>query len=82
MNEVIGTQISYEPASFLGFILNSRRQSTPWSFIGVMILLHFLPRFERVTQTSDSETSAILGREVETLDVFVARHRARFNELK
>jgi len=81
INKITGTQLSYKPAGLFGFIQYSRSQRSPWSYIAVMLLLHFLPRFERAKQKPCAQASLLLGRDVESLEMFVARNKARFSEL-
>jgi len=81
INHVAGTDLSYKPAGLLRFVLYSRRQGIPWSFIAVMLLLHFAPRFERGSQEDCGGSAALLGREMETLGAFAARYQYRFREL-
>ncbi|WP_193143153.1 hypothetical protein [Meridianimarinicoccus sp. MJW13] len=82
LNRVAGAQVSYQPASLPGFVRYSRKTGMRWPFIGVMLLLHFLPRFGRQRLDDPGPTQAVLGRPPETLEAFVARHENRFATLR
>ena len=47
VNRAAGTAFRYEPASLPGYLRHARGQGMGWGMIGVMLLLHFLPRFSR-----------------------------------
>lgn len=81
INRIAGTRISYERASLPGFVWYLRKTGNKWTYIGVMLLLHFFPRFERGTPTSSDTTRAVLGRQPETLEAFIRRNKLRFKKL-
>ncbi|SMH31803.1 NmrA family NAD(P)-binding protein [Maritimibacter sp. HL-12] len=80
VNAVAGTGFRYVPASLPGYIRHARKQGMGWAMIGVMLLLHFLPRFGRAEAgTGDAET--VLGRPLETLDDWAARNKGALRAL-
>lgn len=82
INRVTGTKISYQPAGLLGFVLYSRRNGVAWSYIGVMLLLHYLPRFQKQEFGKASAAKTVLKRDLETLEEFVSRNRDQFTMLQ
>ena len=77
-----GIAVSYKRASLPEYIFHSRRSGADWSFILVMLLLHYLPRFRSGPRRDGRQTEIVLGRPTETLDEFAARHEAKFAELR
>jgi uncharacterized protein YbjT (DUF2867 family) len=81
INRIVGTRIEHEPAGLIGFVRYSRRQGISWQYIAVMLLLHFLPRMERVSPEPCTEVRTLLGRAPETLESFIERNQSRFEDL-
>jgi uncharacterized protein YbjT (DUF2867 family) len=67
--------IRYESPSLLRFFVEKKRQQTPTAFILVMIMLHYLPRFQPPPQVSDAlvQLTGTVGRR---LDAFIQNHKA------
>lgn len=82
-----GLRFDYRSPGLVRFIAHERRQGTAWSFIGVLLLLHYLPRFggggggKGGQGPECTDIPDILGRPAETLEDFIARHRDRFAAL-
>lgn len=53
LSQGLGRPIPYISPSLLRFFLTKKRQGTPVSFILVMILLHYLPRFQKQPPVTD-----------------------------
>ena len=81
INRATGAQVRYQPASLWRYCRYMRRSGAAWSFIMIMLLLHFLPRFSRPAAHDCRATAAVLGRKPDTLDAFVRRHHAQFAAL-
>lgn len=81
VNAATGTAFRYHPLSLPGFVAHSRRAGRDWPFIGVMLLLHFLPRLTGSAPPAASELPRLLGREPETLASFATRNRDQFRRL-
>jgi len=82
INRIAGTDLAYRPASLAGFVRHARRKGQAWSYIGVMLLLHYLPRYGRPAQDDCQPVREVLGRDPETLSAFISRHAARFSTLR
>ena len=76
VNQTLGTEIRYEPASLFGYIVHGRKAAKPWSFILVMLLLHYLPRFGRGQPRAVGDISGILERPAESIETFASRKAA------
>lgn len=75
VNAAAGTAFRYVPASLPGYIRHARRRGMAWSMIGVMLLLHFLPRFSKQAPGPGvGEAEAVLGRPLETLEDWATRN--------
>jgi len=81
INRILGTRLRYEPASLWGYVRHERRKDRDWNYIAVMLLLHFLPRFERSVSQECEATYGVLGGLPETLEHFVQRKKDRFARL-
>lgn len=81
INRQAGTSFEYEPASLLGFVRDSRAQQKEWSFIGVMLLLHFLPRFTR-QKLDAGDIEGTLGRPPESLERWAERNKETLRALQ
>ena len=47
MSAVLGTNIQYISPNLISFFLTKRKEKTPSTFIFVMIMLHYFPRFQK-----------------------------------
>lgn len=78
LSDELNTQITYRRAPLLAYIFQLRKKQTKWPFVFVMLMLHFLPKFEKQPITSGAQLRGLLGRDPETLREFVVRHRNEF----
>ncbi|WP_380057580.1 NmrA family NAD(P)-binding protein [Falsihalocynthiibacter sp. SS001] len=81
LNGTLGTTIQYHAASLLGFVRHSRRHGVGWSYVFVMLMLHFLPRFSRDTSAPVDRVHRLLGRPAETIEEFAKRNAETFSKL-
>lgn len=80
VNTAADTGFRYVPASLPGYIRHARKRDTGWAMIGVMLLLHFLPRFSRAEAgAGDAET--VLARPLETLADWAERNADKLRAL-
>jgi len=82
INATLGTKIRYENARLIAFIAHSRRTGTAWSFILVMLLLHFVPRWGRQPPPPPVDWPVWIGRAPDTVADFARRNSDTFNKLK
>lgn len=82
INRVAGTNVVYKPAGVLRYVIYARKTGAKWLYIMVMLLLHFLPRFEKSSPQICEDMVNTLHRKPETLAAFVLRNRSRFAALK
>ncbi|MBC5991250.1 NmrA family NAD(P)-binding protein [Pontibacter sp. SD6] len=52
LSNVLGREISYKSPNLLSFYFTKRQEGIPSQFILVMIMLHFLPRFQKLPHIS------------------------------
>lgn len=53
LSETIGRKITFESPNLISFYLRKRRENMAPAFILVMIMLHYLPRFQKTPPASD-----------------------------
>ncbi|WP_375584709.1 NmrA family NAD(P)-binding protein [Cyclobacterium xiamenense] len=74
LSKVLGRKIAFVSPNLLQFYLQKRKEGVPTSYILVMILLHYLPRFQPTPQTSDW-VEELLGRKAVGFGEFVQREK-------
>lgn len=76
LSEVLQTAIRYESPNLLRFYLAKRKEGLAPGFIAVMMLLHFLPRFQKAPAVSQS-IRHITGNVPTDFRQFAERHKAQ-----
>ncbi len=66
----LGIKISYESPSLLNFYLSKRKEKIPIMLILVMIMLHYLPRFQKAPAMTDC-IEKITGHEPINFEAFI-----------
>ncbi len=79
LSEKLGREISYISPTLLKFFLEKRKEGLPASQIFVMILLHYLPAFER-SPLITNDIEKLTGRKPGTLDDFIGREIEKFSQ--
>lgn len=74
LSKVLGRKISHVSPNLLSFFLRKRKEKVATPFILVMIMLHYLPRFQATPPISDW-VEKILGRKAGSFRAFVERER-------
>lgn len=77
LSENLGTKIEYQSPNLLAFFLRKRKEKLPTAMIFVMMMLHFLPRFQKDPPLTDWVLK-ITGQEPTTLKQFVLDHKNLF----
>jgi uncharacterized protein YbjT (DUF2867 family) len=77
MNKVLNRSIEYESPNPIKFYLNKRNQGIEGGLVLVMIMLHFLPRFQKEPHISDSYQQ-LTGKEPTKLIEFIKREKNKF----
>lgn len=75
MSQVLGREIQYKSSNALAFFFRKYKQGIKPSYIIVMILLHMLPRFQKLPEISD-DFKKITGLEPSSLKDFILENRA------
>ncbi len=77
LSEGLGRNIQYQSPGLLRFYWEKRKAKIPLALILVMILLHFLPRFQKPTSCSEW-VKKITGKDPVLFEQFIADHRGRW----
>lgn len=80
LNLVCDTSFKYESANLFSFIRYRRQLGESWGYIGVMLLLHFLPKFEAEPNISD-DYHRLMDEDAETIEEFISRNSLWFKQL-
>ena len=75
LTEVLDRKISYRSPNLLAFFWRKRQTAVPVMMILVMIMLHYLPRFQSTPPTTQW-VKKITGREPRSFRAFAEAHRA------
>jgi len=70
--------IRFESPNLLSFFLTKKRQGLSAAYIFVLILLHYLPRFQSTPQTTNWVQN-ITGKNPKSFSEFIRRHKDTFN---
>ncbi len=74
LNDVLGTDIQYKSPNLISFFLTKRKDKIPTMLILVMIMLHYLPRFQPAPTITDW-VAKIINRQPITFEQFVTDHK-------
>lgn len=77
INDTLNTNISYNSPSVFIFIIYSLRKKLKFTYILVLLLLHWIPKFEKPPQLSYN-FERIVGRKPRTLKEFVIANESFF----
>lgn len=80
LSQVLGREIEFENLNPLNFYLAKKKQGTERGLILVMIMLHFLPRFQKDPNISKIYEE-LTGKEPNTLMEFIKREKDVFDIL-
>lgn len=74
LSKGLGRKITYESPNLLRFYFQKRREKMAFGFIMVLIMLHYLPRFQKVPNNTDW-VEKITGDKPKSFDEFVADNK-------
>jgi uncharacterized protein YbjT (DUF2867 family) len=75
LSKGLGRKITYESPNLWKFYFQKRRENVASGFILVLIMLHYLPRFQKVPNNTDW-VEKITGEKPKSFDEFVADNKA------
>jgi len=75
LSKGLGTPITYESPNLFKFYCTKRKEKMPFMLIMVMIMLHFLPRFQKEPKIT-AEVKNITGKEPKTFSEFIEDNKA------
>jgi len=70
LSEHLGIQIQYRSPDLISFFFRKRKERIPIMLIGVMIMLHYFPRFQKEPDVTDW-VERLTGKEAITFEQFV-----------
>ena len=73
LSKTLGREIKFKSPGLFSFYLTRRKEKVPSMFIFVMIMLHYLPRFKPVPQTTEWVKN-ITGKKPYTFKAFAKAH--------
>lgn len=79
LSTITNTEIRYISPNLLSFFLTKRREKTPVTFILVMIMLHYLPRFQKEPATTDC-VHKIINKQPITFEQFLRDNKIALTE--
>ncbi|QLE00433.1 NmrA family NAD(P)-binding protein [Galbibacter sp. BG1] len=77
MSTIVGEQITYRSINPISFYIVKRKEGLSREFTLVMLLLHFLPRFQKTPNLSN-EYQNLTGKEPTSLEEFIKREQQIF----
>ncbi len=77
LSDALGRKLDFISPNLLRFFIQKRKENTPIGYILVMILLHYLPRFQPLPEVS-KDFQKLTGKQPNTLNQFIKTHK---NEL-
>lgn len=77
MSKTLGRSIQFRSVSILRFFIHQKKRGMKTGMILVMIMLHFLPRFQRPPRISNA-CEAIIGKKPSPLQEFLEREKLMF----
>ena len=81
INRICGTEFIYESPNLLHYVFYSIKKGKSWSYIFVMLLLHYLPRYGENRQRESSDYKRLTDKELTTLEEFIREHAELFGSL-
>lgn len=80
MSQVLGRRIQFQSPSMLSFFISRKKHGMQTGMILVMIMLHFLPRFQKPPRISNA-CEAITGKKPTLLKQFLEREKSQFTNI-
>jgi len=74
LSKELQMDIKYESPNLFRFFMKKRKEKMPTMLIFVMIMLHYLPRFQKEPATTDW-VNKIINAEPKTFDEFVLENK-------
>ena len=82
INRMCKTDITYESPFLAQYIYYCLKKGKSWSYIFVMLLLHYFPRFGRKRSGKAGDFERIMGKKPTTLEQFIRNHAETFEKLQ
>lgn len=82
INNICGTQIEYVSPSLVEFVVYNLKKRKKISYILVMILLHYLPRFSKKNNQTSTDFTYVTGRQPISIEKFIRNNCKLFQLLE
>jgi uncharacterized protein YbjT (DUF2867 family) len=82
INQICSTDIVYESPSLIKYVFYNLKRQKSWSYILVMLLLHYLPRFKNQVRDKPCDTQRILHREPTSIEDFIQENCNKFRQIQ
>lgn len=77
INHICDSELRYESPSIFRYVSYMRTKQYSFGYIGIMLLLHFLPRFEKEPEIH-GDIRRILNRNPRSIAHFVEKNKGKF----
>ena len=77
INQKLQTSIEYKRVNPISFFIQKKQEGVPTAMVIVLIVLHFLPRFQKEPEIHN-DIASLLHRKPINLDAFIQRHKGYF----
>lgn len=77
LSQASGKKISFADPGLLSFLWQQRRKGVPFTYIGVLVMLHYLPRFQKAPATSNA-IEDITGKQPVDFEAFAKEYASLF----
>ena len=82
INNICGTKVKYVSPSLIEFIIYNFKKGKKISYILVMILLHYLPKFNQKSNLTSTDFQNICDRQPVSIEEFISDNRKLFKQLE
>ena len=81
INNICGIKVKYDSPSLVKYVIYNLKKRKKISYILVMILLHYLPRFERKNHNS-ADFQNVTGRQPLSMEKFIRDNCSKFQQIE
>ena len=82
INNICGTKFNYVSPSLIEFVVYNLKKSKKLSYILVMILLHYLPRFSQKNNQNSTDFQDVTGKQPVSIEKFIRDNCKLFQQIE
>ena len=82
INNICGTKLKYVSPSLIKFVIYNLKERRKTSYILVMILLHYLPKFNRKNNPTSTDFQNVIDRQPISIEEFIRDNCNKFQQLE